>query len=94
MKGLTFKEYIQNGYEGHKATIEDWHLHKSSFFPDTRLNSYIEIRNCDCQSPDYIMAVPALWKGIIYDNDALSAAWELVKDFSWEERLELRKSCP
>lgn len=36
-----------------------------------------------------MLAVPALAKGVFYDADCLSAAWDLVKGWSWEERLEL-----
>ncbi|MFH0702840.1 MAG: glutamate-cysteine ligase family protein [bacterium] len=91
---LTFREYIKNGYQDYKATIEDWNLHRSSFFPDVRLNNYLEIRNCDCQKSELILAVPALWKGIIYNNDALNSAWDLVKDLSWEEIQLLRNLVP
>lgn len=94
MKGMSFRTYLENGYDGYKATINDWELHKNLYFPDTRLNSYLEIRNCDCQGTDLIPAVPALWKGIMYNNDALLAAWALVKDFSWQERQELRRLVP
>jgi len=76
---------------GYVADIDDWLMHRTSFFPEVRLNSYLEIRNCDCQRADLIPAIPALWKGIAYDNDAMNAAWELVKDFSWEERQNLRR---
>jgi glutamate--cysteine ligase len=94
MKGMSFKEYLENGYGSYKATVEDWALHRNSYFPDVRLNDYIEIRNCDCQRSDLIPAVPALWKGIIYNDDALNACWEMVEKLSWEERLELRSLVP
>ncbi|OGH97416.1 MAG: hypothetical protein A2104_04305, partial [Candidatus Melainabacteria bacterium GWF2_32_7] len=41
MKGITFREYMQHGYEGYQATVEDWNLHRSSFFPNIRLNNYL-----------------------------------------------------
>ena len=34
-------------------------------------------------------AVPALAKGIFYDADCLEGTWDLVKRWSWEERLAL-----
>jgi len=94
MNGLPFKEYIKNGYNGYKATIDDWFLHMSSFFPDVRLKNFIELRNCDCQRSDLLFSVPALWKGIMYDDKALDHSWNLIKDFTWEERLELRRLVP
>ena len=94
MNGTPFREYLKNGYKGYKATISDWLLHSTTFFPETRLNNYVEIRNCDCQKLDMALAAPALWKGIMYNHDALDAAWDLVKDFSWDEIQELRYSVP
>jgi len=94
MRGLPFRNYLDSGYQCYRATVDDWLLHINSFFPDVRLNNYLEIRNCDCQRSDLIFANPALWKGIIYNSEALDAAWALVKDFTWEERAELRNSVP
>ena len=37
-----------------------------------------------------ICALPAFWVGLLYDDAALDAAWDLVKDFSLEERHALR----
>ena len=94
MNGMPFREYLKNGYNGYKATMSDWLLHVTSFFPETRLNNYIEIRNCDCQKADIALAPPALWKGIMYNHDAMDAGWNLVKDFTWEELHELRHAVP
>jgi glutamate--cysteine ligase len=41
-----------------------------------------------------ICALPALWVGLLYDDSALDAAWDLVKHWSIEEREELRRSVP
>ena len=94
MDGMPFKDYLKNGYKGYRATVEDWLLHTTSFFPDVRLNNYVEIRNCDCQKSDLMLAPPALWKAIMYNEDALESAWDLVKDFSWEILQELRYKAP
>jgi len=91
---LTFKEFLNNGFDEFKANIDDWDLHTSTVFPDVRLRNYIEIRNCDSQRSDLILALPALMKGIMYDKNALNQAWNLVKDFSWSELEEMRHSVP
>ena len=41
-----------------------------------------------------ICALPAFWVGLLYDQGALDAAWDLVKDWSMEEREALRKDAP
>lgn len=94
MKGLSFKEYIKSGYEGYRATVEDWLLHLTSYFPDVRLKNYLEIRNMDSQRQDLLFAAPALWKGIMYNEQAMDAAYALVADLTWEELNELREQVP
>ena len=92
--GLTFREYMKNGFMGFKATMDDWLLHMTTFFPDVRLKNFLEIRNCDCQKTDLIMAFSALIKGIMYNEDAMNQAWNLVKNLSWHERNELKNLVP
>jgi glutamate--cysteine ligase len=41
-----------------------------------------------------ICALPALWVGLLYDGTALDAAWDLVKDWSIEERSQVRHDVP
>lgn len=94
MKGLSFRKYMQDGFNGYHATIDDWKLHLTSFFPDIRLKNYIEIRNCDCQKADNTLALPALWKGIMYTQEAIDAACDLIKDLSWEDAMQLRHDVP
>jgi len=91
---LTFREFLNKGLAGYKATLEDWDLHMTTVFPDVRLKNYIEIRNCDSQKSDLILALPALIKGIMYNEGALKQAWSLVKDFSWNELEEMRHLVP
>jgi len=91
---LTFNEFLNKGFDGFNATLEDWDIHMSTVFPDVRLRNYIEIRNCDSQRSDLILALPALIKGIMYNEDALNQAWDLVKDFNWDELEEMRHSIP
>jgi glutamate--cysteine ligase len=38
--------------------------------------------------------MPALWVGIYYDQVSLDAAWDLVKDWTAEERQALRDAVP
>lgn len=94
MNGKTFRNYLKDGYENHQATISDWLLHMSSFFGDVRLKNYIEIRNCDSQRSNLIPAIPAFWKGILYNNDAIELVEDILKKLSWEELLELRSLVP
>jgi len=89
MTALTFRRFWKEGHAGERATLADWNAHLTTLFPEFRMKGYIEARAIDSQAPELMLAVPALIKGIFYDDDCLAAAWDLVKRWSWEERVEL-----
>jgi glutamate--cysteine ligase len=88
MTGLTFRQFLERGHNGEPATLQDWADHLTTLFPETRIKRYIEIRSVDSQPPELMPALSALIKGIFYDPDCLLAAWDLVKGWSWDERME------
>ena len=47
-----------------------------------------------CRAVGRLTALPAFWVGILYDDASLDAAWDLVKDWSAEERQTLRDEVP
>lgn len=83
----TFRDYMQNGWGSERATLEDWALHLTTLFPEVRLKRYLEIRSADSQPPELMLALPALLKGILYERDSLDGAWDMVRSWSWEERV-------
>jgi glutamate--cysteine ligase len=89
MTGVTFRQFLQYGHNGERATIEDWADHLTTLFPETRIKRYIEVRSVDSQPPELMPALSALIKGAFYDNDCLQAAWDLVKGWSWDERMQV-----
>ncbi len=91
---LTFRDFMKNGYMGLNAKISDWQTHISLYFPDVRLKSYIEIRNHDAQNSQMTFSVPAFWKGIIYNSDAMEEVNKILSEFSFEEFMQLRKDSP
>ena len=94
MTHLTFRRFLAEGHAGHRATMDDWDSHLTTLFPEVRVKRYIELRSADSQPPELMLALPALAKGVFYDQDCLLAAWDLVKGWSWEERLELQATVP
>jgi glutamate--cysteine ligase len=86
--GVPFRHFLTRGHKGHHATMEDWTLHLTTLFPEARIKGYLEIRSADSQSPDLMPALPALVKGVFYEADCLEAAWDLVKGWSWDERMQ------
>lgn len=91
---MTFREYYQKGFEGYFPTIEDWYNHLSLYFPDVRLKSFLEIRNHDSQNSKMVTAVPAFWKGILYNNDAREAVEDMFKKYEYRHFEELRFLTP
>ena len=87
--GLTFRQFMERGWGRERATIEDWSNHLTTIFTEVRLKKYVEARMADSQPPSMMLALPALMKGILYNDDCLTGAWDLVKRWSHEERMEL-----
>jgi glutamate--cysteine ligase len=87
LTGTTFRHFLQHGHAGERATMTDWALHLTTLFPEVRLKRYLEVRSADSQPTEMMLALPALMKGILYEADSLDAAWDLVRRWSWEERL-------
>lgn len=94
VENLTFRQFMKKGYNGYFATKDDWALHLSLYFPDVRFKNYVEIRNHDNQKSEYICAVPAFWKGLIYNEDAMIAVNDLFKNFTYFDFEYLRRKTP
>jgi glutamate--cysteine ligase len=79
---------------GERPTLGDWEDHLSTAFPEVRLKSFLEMRGADGGPWNKICALPALWVGLLYDQGALDAAWDLVKDWDMAGREALRSAVP
>jgi len=77
-----------------EPSMSDWADHLTTIFPEVRLKQYLEMRGADAGQWRRICGMPALWVGLLYDKVALDAAWDLVKDWSAEERQALRDMVP
>jgi glutamate--cysteine ligase len=62
----------------------------TTVFPEARAKRYIEMRGADCGDEAHLAALPAFWVGLMYDQGALDAAWDLVKGLSASTREGLR----
>lgn len=74
----TFRTFMRDGREGQRATQSDWKTHLNTLFPEVRLKNTLEMRGADAQPTDLTCALPALWKGVIYDDRALEQAEALA----------------
>ena len=95
--GRSFRDFLDGRLAelpGEKPTITDWTDHLSTAFPEVRLKSFLEMRGADGGRWSRICGLPALWVGLLYDEQALDEAWELVRHWSIEEREQLRHDVP
>ena len=95
--GRSFRDFLEGRLpelQGEKPRVSDFVDHLSTAFPEVRLKSFLEMRGADGGRWGRICALPALWVGLLYDDQALDAAWDLVKHWTIEEREQLRHEVP
>ena len=91
---ITFNQFMQDGFEGFEADIDDFRLHANLYFPEVRLRNFIEIRNHDCVGKDLQYAILAIYKGILYNHSAMDEIEELFKSYEYKDFSELRYNVP
>lgn len=77
-----FRRYLESGFAGHQPTLGDWDTHLSTLFPEVRLRPQIEVRSIDSLPPYLSLSAAALLKGLLYDQQASHAAWDLCRPSS------------
>lgn len=88
--GQTFRDFLENGYQGHRATLVDWKLHLTTLFPEVRLKNTIEVRSADSQFPELALGMVALWTGLLYDDTSLTGALSFAESFRYDEVMAAR----
>ncbi|MFM8273236.1 MAG: glutamate--cysteine ligase [Gemmata sp.] len=90
--GVTFREFVNKGIDGRFPTRHDWDVHLSTMFTEARLKTFLEVRGADATPSPLALAVPAVWKGLLYDSVALGAATELARGFKPGELFALSEA--
>lgn len=91
--GQSFKDFMAGklpALPGATPTLKDWADHITTLFPEVRLKRFLEMRGADAGPWSRLCALPALWVGLLYDQGALDAAWDLCRDWTLAEREQLR----
>jgi glutamate--cysteine ligase len=97
VSGLSFRDLFAGKLRqlpGERATISDWANHISTIFPEVRLKRYLEMRGADGGPWRRLPALPAYWVGLLYDEAVLDACWDIIKDWTAQERQQLRDDVP
>ena len=95
--GSSFRAFFEgrnNSLPGERPTLSDWANHLSTIFPEVRLKRYLEMRGADGVPWGRLPALPAFWVGLLYDDESLNAAWDLVSHWTAQERQALRDDVP
>jgi glutamate--cysteine ligase len=95
--GQSFRDFMNGelpARPGELPSLMDWEDHMTTAFPEVRLKRFLEMRGADGGPWRRLCALPALWAGLLYDQSALDAAWDLASGWSMEERLQLRTDAP
>lgn len=95
--GKSFRDFMKGKLDilpGEIPTLSDFDDHISTIFPEVRLKRFLEMRGADTGPWDELCAMPAYFVGLLYDDEALDAGWDLVKDWTAEERQKLREDVP
>jgi glutamate--cysteine ligase len=90
--GQSFRDFLDGrlpALPGETPTLSDWADHLTTTFPEARLKKFIEMRGADGGPWRRICALPAFWVGLVYEQTSLDAAWDLVKDWTTEQREQL-----
>ncbi len=92
--GQSFRDFLAGKLPtlpGETPTLSDWADHLTTIFPEARIKKFIEMRGADGGPWRRLCALPALWVGLTYDQGALDAAWDLAKNWTAEQREQLRR---
>ena len=95
--GQSFRDFLRGelpGLPGEKPNETDWSDHLTTLFPEARVKRFIEMRGADGGPWRGLCALPAIWVGLLYDSAALDAAWNLVRDWTDQEREDMRNAVP
>jgi glutamate--cysteine ligase len=91
--GQSFQAFMRGelpALPGERPTIKDWRDHLNTLFPEVRLQNYLEMRGADTGPPERLCALAAFWMGLLYDDAATAAAWDLCKHWQIEDHERLR----
>ena len=93
--GKSFRDYLAGtlaGFEGEPPQMADFEDHITTAFPEVRLKQYLEMRGADSGSWANICALPAYWVGLLYCDEALAEAEDLVRDVGSDDVMAARLS--
>ena len=86
--GESFKDFLEGKLStlpNEIATLSDWEDHLSTIFTEVRLKQFIEFRGADTGPWKSLCALPAIWVGLLYDEEALNKTEALANEISFDD---------
>jgi len=87
--GQSFRDFLDGrlpALPGERPLVSDWADHLTTIFTEVRIKQFMEMRGADGGPWRRLCALPALWVGLLYDDAALEAAWDIARDWDAETR--------
>jgi len=97
VSGKSFRAFMEGklpGHEGEYPTLDDWRDHATTLFPEVRLKRYLELRGPDSTDPATVLAMAAFWAGILYNEEMLAQAYDLISEWPIAKHKRLRRDAP
>ena len=95
--GQSFRDFMAGklpALPGEMPTVKDWEDHLTVAFPEVRLKRYLEMRGADGGPWGRLCALPALWTGLLYDDESKAMALDIIRTWTPEEHVRLRAEVP
>ena len=74
----SFRSWVKDGIDGVYPSEDDFVTHLSLHFPEVRARGFMEIRSIDSQAPAWQLAPACLLTGVLYNDDSLEQAFDLL----------------
>ncbi|MGB0934756.1 MAG: glutamate--cysteine ligase [Alphaproteobacteria bacterium] len=97
MAGQSFQDFLAGKLPGlaeERPSLTDLEDHMSTAFPEVRLKQFLETRSADSGPLHHAIAIPALWAGILYNQDVLNLQYDRVMDWTQEDRTFMWQTLP
>ena len=75
-RNLTFAAWMEHGLGGFHPTLDDWHYHLSTLFPEVRPKGFLELRSADAQARPFRSVPLTWWSALLCDDKNLGAVLE------------------
>ncbi len=78
---LSFRQWMEQGYQGVFPTAQDFETHLTLHFPEVRPKGFLELRSIDCQGVAWQIVPASISASLLYDDDNLHKVIELLSPF-------------